>query len=109
MPVKETRKLLLDRVAAVAFWPAKQLMAWTYSGTSLRDLKAVSSSADGSQIAWMFGILFNLFPQLAYIHVHGTGADESCLAPHRVKNLVTGEDMAGMLRQVMKQPELRGR
>jgi hypothetical protein len=44
MPVKETRKLLLDRVAAVAFWPAKQLMEGTayqtrYSGTSLRELK----------------------------------------------------------------------
>jgi hypothetical protein len=50
MPVKETRKLLLDRVAAVAFWPAKQLMEGTayqtrYSGTSLRELKAISSSA----------------------------------------------------------------
>ena len=54
----------------------------------------------------MFRINFNFGTELADIYIDRARADEGGFTPYRVKNLVTRENPAGMLGQVMQQTKL---
>src|SRR4051812_27508339 len=67
--------------------------------------KTVACAAHRAQITGMFGIDFNLGAQLSYVNIDRAGADESCFPPDSIKNLVAGEDAAGVLGKVVQQAE----
>src|SRR5579859_3320835 len=89
---------------------AKEPQAAISMGTfSLNDFEAVARAAYGFQVLRLFRVLLNFFAQLSYVNVHGTRTDEGSVAPHRIKQLVARKNSARTLRQIMKQPEFRGR
>src|ERR1700751_2083638 len=73
------------------------------------NLKPIARSAYGLEIARIFGIDFDFLTDAAHVNVHRARRNKARIAPHGVEKVVAAEDPAGVPRQVVKQPELRGR
>src|SRR5260370_20127806 len=77
--------------------------------SSLRNLKTIPCPAHGAQITRIFRIALNFLTQLAHVNVHRTGRDKLRLSPNGVKNLVAGENSAGMACKIVEQTKLCSR
>src|SRR5579862_2117121 len=60
--------------------------------SSFRNLKAVSRTTNRAQVTRILRIQFNFFPNAADVNVHRTRRHIGSIAPHRIEQLIAGED-----------------
>src|SRR5271157_2832374 len=72
-----------------ATMPIRSLPAWVAAErASGRFLEPVPEAANRDQMARFVGLLFDLLPQTAHVHVHGPRRDIPLLAPQRFQELI---------------------
>src|SRR6202020_3442804 len=76
---------------------------------SLGRLEAVARAAYRLQIARVFRVRFDFFPDAANIHVHRARSDVRGIPPNGIQQMVAGKDAAEMTREVIEQAKPRGR
>src|SRR5262249_40371966 len=72
----------------------------------LRRFEAISGAPDSFQVARIFRIGLNLFANAAHVDIHGPGSHIGGIAPHRVKQVIPGENAPAMTREVIEQAKL---
>src|SRR5438045_5950640 len=75
-------------------------------GFSLRNLKAITCTANWFQVAGVFRIILYFLSNPADIDVDGARGDETGITPHGVQPLVTSEHTARMGRKLLQQAKL---
>src|ERR1700761_466883 len=73
--------------------------------TSLGHLEAVARAAYRLQIARVLRVALDLLTDAPYVDIDRAWGHESCIAPHRVEQMIAAEDPSGMPRQVIQQAE----
>src|ERR1700720_937768 len=76
---------------------------------SLWRLEAVARAPYRLQIARVFRVWFDFFPDAANIHVHRARGDVRGVPPNGIQQMVAGKDAAEMSREVIEQAKLRSR
>lgn len=74
----------------------------------LGHFETVPSTADGLQIARVFGVVLDLFANTADVDIDRTGRDKAGVAPDGIEQMVAAEDAAGMAGEIVEQAELSG-
>jgi len=68
--------------------------------------EAVANAAQRFEVAGMTGVTLDFFAQSADVDVHRARRDECGFLPHRVQELIAGEDAPAVRGQVLEQAEL---
>src|ERR1700731_141313 len=76
---------------------------------SLGRLEAVARAAYSLQIAGIFRVWFDFFPDAANIDVHRARGDVRSVPPNGIQQMIAGKDAAEMTREVIEQAKLRSR
>src|SRR5277367_858662 len=69
------------------------------------DLETVPRAADRLQVARIFGIGFDFFPNASHIDVDRPWCDVSRIPPDRIEELIAREDATCVTHEVIKQTE----
>src|ERR1700704_1725263 len=79
------------------------------TAVSASRFETVADSTQRFQIARMPWIPFNFLPQAPHKDINRTGRHEGAFFPHRVKQLVAGENTPPVPGQIFEEPELADR